>query len=696
MFKKTNKKNLNLILSLPFVILVIVSFFTASSIMYYGSKNSIYELINKLANESSKNITAHLTHFFETPHLINKINNDAFFYGDIDTKTLFEKPEKFFYKQHFQFSNISDIHFASIDGAICGVDSEDEKYILKVTTNFPNRNFYLLDKNGNREKIVKTNTYDATKRPWFKNTISKNKPLWSDIYIFKNKNKLGISASAPTYNKNGELLGVMGVHITLDNISQFLKETKVSTNSITYMVDKSGALVASSFDENLFLNNEDKEKPQRVQAKDAKNSVISQTIELVNINPEQTEENFMKIKIDNSNYVVKSFNFKDEYGLDYKIIMAIDEKDFMSGVNDIVKLSLVFGIIILFVIICISLIIAKKISKPIERLSIEANSITKGNLGKKVDIDASSSEIQTLVDTFNSMSLQLSESFENLEQNVKDRTKDLEKANNELLLSKNILHEAHKNIQDSINYGSLIQRTLLPEINSFSEYFKDAGVIWMPKDIVGGDIYLFEKLNDDECLIMVIDCTGHGVPGAFVTMLVKAIERQILNQKIVSSPSSILSYFNKTMKYLLKQENEDSVSNAGFDGGIIFYNKKEKILKYSGANTPLFYIRNNELKTIKGDRHSIGYKNSKIDYLFKEHTINVEDGMCFYISSDGYFDQNGGTKGLPYGKKKFEKILLENNHLSIKEQQHIILDNLNKYKEDEEQNDDITILGMRI
>jgi len=129
-----------------------------------------------------------------------------------------------------------------------------------------------------------------------------------------------------------------------------------------------------------------------------------------------------------------------------------------------------------------------------------------------------------------------------------------------------------KNTRDSIEYASLIQSSLIPAKELFSKYFTDHFVIWRPKDIVGGDIYLLEELrNDDECLIMVIDCTGHGVPGAFVTMLVKAIERQVA--AIISSqedkdvsPAWILNYFNKTIKTLLKQEQSDSVSNAGFDG----------------------------------------------------------------------------------------------------------------------------------
>ncbi|MGB5868201.1 MAG: transporter substrate-binding domain-containing protein, partial [Arcobacteraceae bacterium] len=259
----------------------------------------------------------------------------------------------------------------------------------------------------------------------------------------------------------------------------------------------------------------------------------------------------------------------------------------------------------------------------------------------------------------------------------------------------------HKHTRESIEYASLIQHSLIPSNDLFRKYFNDYLTIWHPKDVVGGDIYLFEELRDDnECILMVIDCTGHGVPGAFVTMLVKAIERQItsniINSDEVVSPAKILQIFNKSMKHLLKQEDEHSISNAGFDGGIIYYNKKDKIIKFAGAETPLFYLEDGELKTIKGSRHSVGYKKSDANFEFKEHTIEVKEGMQFYLTTDGYLDQNGGDKGFPFGKKRFSKILEENYGLPFADQQELLLYDMQDYQGNEERNDDVTIVGIKI
>jgi|GEM_PF-1265418 len=272
----------------------------------------------------------------------------------------------------------------------------------------------------------------------------------------------------------------------------------------------------------------------------------------------------------------------------------------------------------------------------------------------------------------------------------------------------NEIRSIHKHTKDSIEYASLIQSAVLPDNKLLSQYFKDQFVLWTPKDIVGGDIYLFSELrHKDECLLFFIDCTGHGVAGAFVTMLVKAVEQQILSniladryEDIEVSPAWIMGYFNKALKKLLKQDTKDSVSNAGWDGGIIYYNRRDQILKFAGAETPLFYIdENNEFKTIKGNRYSVGYKKCDANYQYKETIIEVKEGMKFYCTTDGYIDQNGGEKDFPFGKKRFGNIIKEHHTKSMTEQYNIFVDSMEQYEQmipNNDRNDDMTIISFEI
>ena len=152
------------------------------------------------------------------------------------------------------------------------------------------------------------------------------------------------------------------------------------------------------------------------------------------------------------------------------------------------------------------------------------------------------------------------------------------------------------------------------------------------------------------------------------------------------------------MKLLLKQDTKKSILNVGFDAQILYYNKKEKICRFAGARNPLYYIKSFEIYEIKADRHSIGYKNSDINYIFSEHEFVVEDGVIIYLATDGYWDQLGGKQRLPYGRKRFKKLLLDNHKETLSDQQEILLYEIDEYQDigDINRIDDITIIGLAV
>lgn len=277
---------------------------------------------------------------------------------------------------------------------------------------------------------------------------------------------------------------------------------------------------------------------------------------------------------------------------------------------------------------------------------------------------------------------------------IKRLTFDLEK-------SKKQIEKAHKETKDGISFASLIQGSLIASNGDFSKHYPDSFVIWEPKDIVGGDIYFYEELqNEDESLLMVIDCTGHGVAGGFLTMLVKAISRQIITKiKKNNAPvetAKILNSFNKIIKELMKQNDKNSLSNAGFDGQILYYNKKEKIIKCSCARNDIYYIQNGELHIIKADRQSIGYKDSDPNYIFTEHTIDVSIPTSLYLFSDGYVDQLGGEKNFSFGKSRLKKLIDTIKDESMDTQKEKLIKTLCDYRKDNERVDDITFIGLKV
>lgn len=278
-----------------------------------------------------------------------------------------------------------------------------------------------------------------------------------------------------------------------------------------------------------------------------------------------------------------------------------------------------------------------------------------------------------------------------LELKVLERTKNLRKLKDEkeILLTRTM---------DSIKYASMIQYSIVPEENEYNFAFDEYFVIWEPRDIVGGDIYFVELFNNkNDMLLFVIDCTGHGVHGALLTMLVKAIQKQIMDKYIntqsVISPSVILSEFNHHLNDLLSKNNKET--DMGFDGAVFYYNKNENSVKFAGAKTPLYFIQNGKLNTVKSNRISIGYNNN-IDFEFKEYEIDIKDETYFYLSTDGFYDQNGGSHGFPFGKKAFEKLIQDNYEKDFKEQKDIFLDTLNEYSSKKPRNDDVCFLAFKI
>ncbi|MFT5661184.1 MAG: serine phosphatase RsbU (regulator of sigma subunit)/CHASE2 domain-containing sensor protein [Sulfurimonas sp.] len=279
----------------------------------------------------------------------------------------------------------------------------------------------------------------------------------------------------------------------------------------------------------------------------------------------------------------------------------------------------------------------------------------------------------------------------NLDKKVKLRTADLE-------IAKNKIEKAQKKINDSIDYASLIQNSILPDENIMQKYFHDSFIFWLPKDTVGGDIYFATELkSQEEIIVMVIDGAGHGVPGAFVTMLVKAIEAQIVaeiaNNNLERSPAKILEYFNISIKTMLKQTTE-SKSNAGFDGGVLYYNKKTEVCRYAGAKTPLYTIHDSKIDTIKSDRSNVGYIRTKIDQKYTDNDITIHENMQLYISTDGIYDQEG-FDNKKFSKKAFQELILRNHKSSLLKQKDSIIKSFRMFKSDFEQTDDITVMGLK-
>ncbi|ABO50366.1 Stage II sporulation E family protein [Desulforamulus reducens MI-1] len=267
-----------------------------------------------------------------------------------------------------------------------------------------------------------------------------------------------------------------------------------------------------------------------------------------------------------------------------------------------------------------------------------------------------------------------------LEAKITERTKELFEKNSKLM--------------DSIDYAKRIQESTLPSPGKLTDLFKDHFLLWRPKDLVGGDFYWTKKFNKDY-LVAVGDCTGHGVPGAFMTMLTVSILNQIADLNTKGDPALLLKKLNVLIKQTLNQETEDALTDDGLDIGLCYFDGSNHLI-FAGAKMSLFIRNSKGIEIIQGNKKSIGYIRTAPDYPYTNSKIDIESGDLFYLTTDGYLDQNGGLKDYSFGKNRFLNMIEHCNNRDLSKQGKVFLNELLNYMGEKPQRDDITVIGFRI
>ena len=278
------------------------------------------------------------------------------------------------------------------------------------------------------------------------------------------------------------------------------------------------------------------------------------------------------------------------------------------------------------------------------------------------------------------------EANETLERKVEERTREVRN-------QRRILEESSREVTASIRYAKTIQEAILPEEDKIRSYFKESFILYRPKDIVSGDFYWF-AVEDDKIFFAVADCTGHGVPGALMSMLGSQLLNQIVRIHKIHEPAEILLHLHFSLNRTLRQGSK-STSQDGMDISLVVIDKNANKLEFAGANNPLLYLKNNELHVIKGDRLGVGgLANGEIQYT--NHEIPLAEDMAFYLFTDGLEDQFGGPQGKKFLQRRIREIIGANGNLSMYEQEHIVTQSLEVWMGDQPQVDDILFAGFRL
>jgi serine phosphatase RsbU (regulator of sigma subunit) len=280
----------------------------------------------------------------------------------------------------------------------------------------------------------------------------------------------------------------------------------------------------------------------------------------------------------------------------------------------------------------------------------------------------------------------------------------LEMANNEIKLmnedlasQKDLVDKKNKAITDSIVYAQRIQAAVCPPADFLKDLNLDYFLVYMPRDIVSGDFYWFYH-EGDNVFAVAADCTGHGVPGAFLSMVGNTLLHEIVNIKHVFKPDVILTMLHTGIRLALNQSSEDSDSEDGMDMSLCTVDAKLHRFQFAGAKNNLYVVQGDKLKILKANYYSIGGRQLRPDMQieFTCYDFMYDDNTSIYMFSDGYLDQFGGDNNEKFNTQRFREMILNNRNLPMEEQKDVLAKTMDKWKGNRQQIDDFLVLGVKL
>jgi serine phosphatase RsbU (regulator of sigma subunit) len=391
-------------------------------------------------------------------------------------------------------------------------------------------------------------------------------------------------------------------------------------------------------------------------------------------------------------FTAQSLRVKDYDGVKRNVILSrIDTSGWILGIaTDAAEYSkplslLLYGFaaamfVSLVIGIGIMLHLVKGMTLPIKLLHNAVKSFSATDMDARVKLN-SDDEIGDLAASFNQMADTIQEHRISLEHKVAERTRELQEKND--------------SIMESIDYAERLQRAILPPLPHRLGISADkCFVIWKPKDVVGGDMY-WCRGDDSFVLMAVVDCTGHGVPGALMTMTMGSILDGLPRDLGGVKPSDLLYKIHGRLKETLCQEQKDSLANDGADMALCLIDKLNKKFMFAGAKLSLFLEKNGEITEYKGTKHSVGYSLRK-DVVYEDRHIEWTDGSVVYLTTDGLLDQHGEEGKWGIGRTGFTSLLKSIAGKPFSEQELIVEQHIAERLSNVEQRDDITVVGFEI
>ncbi|PMB45962.1 histidine kinase [Fischerella thermalis CCMEE 5330] len=429
------KVPLRLILIVPFVVQISTSVGLVGYLSFKNGQKAVNELADQVMNKTNSLVNQHLNSYLAIPHQINQMNADAVNTGLLDLQD-FERAGKYFWKQMQLYKNLGYNGYALATGQGAGSGNYPGSQASTIDL-FPRAvngiskvYSYATDAQGNRTKLLSTYDYNTFAQPWYVNTVKAGKPIWSGVNTWDGEvGYIAASAGYPIYDKNGKLVAVFDIDLLLSNISDFLRQIQINQNDNVFIIERNGLLVANSSNQKpyVIVNGQTK----RLAATDSRDPLIQATAkylkqQLGNLQQIQQQQE-LTFDFKGDRQFVKVTPWRDQFGLDWLVVVTIPETDFMEQINANTRTTIALCLLTLVVASIVGIYTSGWITQPILHLSQASQEIANGKLNRLVEVKGIS-ELEILAQSFNHMCRQLQESFTALE----TANRQLEKTNAEL------------------------------------------------------------------------------------------------------------------------------------------------------------------------------------------------------------------------------------------------------------------------
>ncbi|NCB58362.1 MAG: HAMP domain-containing protein [Gammaproteobacteria bacterium] len=365
--------------------------------------------------------------------------------------------------------------------------------------------------------------------------------------------------------------------------------------------------------------------------------------------------------------------------------ITVMDIDTLLGEHTFTPMFMVLVAALLFSLLAVAGVLQFFVLRRIAGLDSAARKVAGGHYDVQLS-NRENDELGRLASGFNHMAATIRDNTAKLEHRVAERTAELQRVNDQLALK-------NKQILDSIRYAKLIQTAILPRSDLIARYLQDHLVIWLPRDVVGGDFYFLHPAQDGSCFLGLVDCTGHGIPGAFMTMTAHAVLRQVLSESDGLPLSSILALMDERLRQTLQHTSEGDALDYGMDIAICRLNTGT--LEYAGCGIDLCLVDKGASSIIKATHRGLGYRlNPRKVKPIEIHHIKFDEQCRFYLVSDGLLDQDGGEDGFGFGRERFLNQIAGWADLPMNQQQTLLVELLERYRGQRVQRDDITVFGF--